>query len=480
MAFLDEIEKFLLNVSNSTVGTELSDILKMANDSDNITFDSDGLDEGVSKIWGKIFLILAYGVIIAISLFGNVLVCHVIIKNKRMRTVTNFFIANLAIADLLLTCINVPFNIARNLLDTWPFGSVMCHLLNFSLMVSSYVSTFTLLGIALDRQQVLLYPLSPRMSKPIGLFVLVIIWILAVGLSLPYGLYNKVQTVDFLLNKVKRCTSAFPHPSDQWEKYLTVTTLVLQYMMPLTVIAITYGRIVRKLWVRTHVGAVTENQQVSQQKAKRKSIKMLIVVVVVFALCWMPLNLYQVLADFNPHHFSSTSFFICHWIAISSTCYNPFVYCWLNEAFRSEVKSRFKCCLPKPKRVHPGVVIDGILLRSDRSYVRGRPKSSNSCQKNSINNRNGAVYKVGNDSSVREQSEELVFSVENGECQLSEVSLSGTTTISGALETVLELPELGDITLEESTDPCVSDNEEEQTQSSLNSPVHENDDSVTM
>ena len=37
-------------------------------------------------------------------------------------------------------------------------------------------------------------------------------------------------------------------------------------------------------------------------------------------------------------------FFVCHWVAISSTCYNPFVYCWLNENFREEVKSRFRWC----------------------------------------------------------------------------------------------------------------------------------------
>ncbi|XP_052773852.1 G-protein coupled receptor 83-like [Mya arenaria] len=440
MAFLDDLEKLIYGDVNTTGVPQIKELLKFANESRNASFHREELDEEESNVCGRVFLILAYSIIVAISLFGNTLVCHVVFKNKRMRTVTNIFIANLAVSDLLLTCINVPFNIARNLMENWPFGSAMCHMMNFSLMVSSYVSTFTLLGIALDRQQVLMYPLNPRISKPIGIVVITVIWMVAIGLSVPFGVYNKVQTVDFFFKKVKRCTSDFPTPRDKWDKYLTITTFLLQFIIPLTVIGITYGRIARKLWVRTHVGAVTENQHVSQQKAKRKSIKMLMVVVVVFALCWMPLNLYQVIADFNPYYFSSTSFFICHWIAISSTCYNPFVYCWLNEAFREEVKSRFKCCFPKSKRVHPGVIIDGVLFRSDRSYQRQISKIPSTNRRASIPNLPNALYKLHNDISTKERSDELILSPDNGTSE-SDVLISGAT-ISGALETVLEFPEL--------------------------------------
>ena len=436
MAFIDELEDLLLG--NSSV------LLNMTKDTKNLTFNPHILEEG-RYMFGEVFLLVAYGVLIIISLFGNTLVCHVVLRNRRMHTVTNFFIANLAISDLLLTLINVPFNIARNLLDEWPFGVVMCHLLNFSLMVSVYVSTFTLMGIALDRQQVLLYPLNPRMSKPFGLVVLALIWSVAICLSLPFGIYNKVQTVDFVLNKVRRCTPSFPPPSERWERYLTVITLILQYVIPLAIIAITYGRIVRKLWVRSHVGAVTQNQQMSQQKAKRKSIKMLIVVVVVFALCWMPLNVYQILTDFHPNvevfHYNSTVFFICHWIAISSTCYNPFVYCWLNENFRAEVKSRFKCCFMRPKRVHPGTEIDGILMRADRAYRRRQSKSlvSSSCTIKSAVIQNGKCldkYRVEMDIPTREQIEHLT---EVSPC--SETSLSFISGGSTPLERVKEFVE---------------------------------------
>lgn len=59
----------------------------------------------------RALLIVAYSVIIVISLFGNVVVCHVVIKNKRMHSVTSLFIMNLAIADILITLLNTPFTL---------------------------------------------------------------------------------------------------------------------------------------------------------------------------------------------------------------------------------------------------------------------------------------------------------------------------------------------------------------------------------
>ncbi|ESO82243.1 hypothetical protein LOTGIDRAFT_55047, partial [Lottia gigantea] len=287
----------------------------------------------------KAVLILAYSILAVISIFGNSLVCYVICKNKRLYTPTNFFLANLAVSDLLITCINIPFNIARNLLTEWPFGDILCHLVNFSLIVSVYVSTYTLTVIALDRHRVIVEPFNSKMSKTSSLFILLTIWLFAISLALPYGIYNTVEEVTYFVATVKRCHSRFP--SDVFEQYLSVVTLFLQYFIPLTIIGIAYGRIVHKLWLRTHVGAVTEYQQMSQARSKRKSIKLLIAVVIVFALCWLPINLYHILTDFHPDaevfHYNSRVFFICHWIAVSSTCYHPFVYCWLNENFRREV-----------------------------------------------------------------------------------------------------------------------------------------------
>ncbi|XP_050397295.1 G-protein coupled receptor 83 [Patella vulgata] len=328
------------------------------------------------KTFRNSVLIIAYSLLCVISIFGNSLVCYVICKNKRLHTATNYFIANLAVADLLVTCVNVPFNIARNILDEWPFGDFICHLVNFSLMVSVYVSTYTLTAIALDRHRVVLKPFTPRMSKTVSAVILVFIWLLAIMLSLPYGIFNRVKTVRLFITSVRRCRSEYPDPNILFKQYLTVITFCLQYVGPLTLIGLAYGRIVRKLWVRTHVGAVTHMQQISQARAKKKSIKLLVTVVVVFAICWLPLNLYHLLTNLHPNvivfQYNSTVFFICHWIAICSTCFNPFIYCWLNETFREELFDKLRWCLKRSFKIHPGTLFEGKLVRQNRIRFRSR------------------------------------------------------------------------------------------------------------
>ncbi|GIY20379.1 putative G-protein coupled receptor 83 [Caerostris extrusa] len=84
-----------------------------------------------------------------------------------------------------------------------------------------------------------------------------------------------------------------------------------------------------------------------------QTIKMLVLVVILFALCWLPLNTFNLIREFNATAFiqksvtHSTVFFICHWLAMSSVCYNPFIYCWLNEHFRAGAVN----CLPCMKNV---------------------------------------------------------------------------------------------------------------------------------
>lgn len=73
----------------------------------------------------------AYSIIFFVSLFGNLMVCHIIITNRKLHTFTNCFIANLSVSDLVMTLINVPFGVTRIVLDSWPFGSFFCSFLPF-------------------------------------------------------------------------------------------------------------------------------------------------------------------------------------------------------------------------------------------------------------------------------------------------------------------------------------------------------------
>uniref|UniRef100_A0A182P264 G-protein coupled receptors family 1 profile domain-containing protein n=1 Tax=Anopheles epiroticus TaxID=199890 RepID=A0A182P264_9DIPT len=72
-------------------------------------------------------------------------------SHRRMRTVTNYFLLNLSVADLLMSSLNCSFNFIFMLNSDWPFGSVYCTINNFMANMSVASSVFTLVAISFDR-----------------------------------------------------------------------------------------------------------------------------------------------------------------------------------------------------------------------------------------------------------------------------------------------------------------------------------------
>ncbi|XP_048745367.1 G-protein coupled receptor 83-like [Ostrea edulis] len=366
---MDDIEKILNSMDNETLHDIFPDEFK--NSTNLEYFDSDPTTQAL--------LISVFSPLAVMTFICNIIVCFVVGKNKKMRTVTNVFIVNMSVSDLILVSLNVSLNIARHLAREWTLGNLLCHMLNFSLMLSVYVSTFTLTAIALDRHQVLLYPLQPRITKTISYIIIFAIWFFSILFALPYGIFTKVAETDFILAKLKRCTTVFPQPADRWEQALTIATAVLQFFLPVVVITIAYTRVIQKLWLRTHLGVVTETQRRMEIQKKRKSIKLLVAVVIVFTVCWAPINFYHLLTDLHPNRitfkYDSAAFFVCHWIAVCSSCINPILYCWMNQSFRKEIRKHvtcLKCTISKRNCSHE---VDELFTRETHFRNRHEQRS---------------------------------------------------------------------------------------------------------
>uniref|UniRef100_A0A3B1K013 G protein-coupled receptor 83 n=1 Tax=Astyanax mexicanus TaxID=7994 RepID=A0A3B1K013_ASTMX len=285
----------------------------------------------------KALLAAAYSIIIIISLIGNTAVCHVVMKTKRMRSVTSIFIVNLAVADILITILNTPFTLVRFVYSTWVFGKAMCHVSRFAQYCSVHVSVLTLVAIAIDRHQVVMHPMKQRMSWLQGVVWVAVIWVMASCFSLPHAIYQTLLRFEFKVRMV--CLPNFPHPSDLFWKYLDLTTFILLFVLPLATISVAYIVVAKKVWMRNAIGDVTLAQSMAHRRRKKMTMKMLMAVVVVFAVCWFPLNCYVVLLSSKVIEANNGLYFTFHWLAMSSTCYNPFIYCWLNHSFRAELRS---------------------------------------------------------------------------------------------------------------------------------------------
>ena len=328
------------------------------------------------KIFENVFVQASFSIfyiaIFVIGIFGNVLVCYVVCRNKAMHTVTNFFITNLALSDILLCCLAIPFTPLYTFIGRWIFGKAMCHLLTCSQGISVYISTLTLTSIAMDRFVVIIYPFRHRMKLSTCICLITAIWICSLVLTLPYGMYMSLNTDK--QSNVSFCEENWP--SENTRKIYGTITVCLQFILPFLIIAICYILVSIKLNDRAKAkpGSKTSKKEEADRDRKKRTNRMLISMVAVFGISWLPLNLVNIFTDYYDikSDYLTLLFFLAHCVAMSSTCYNPFLYAWLNENFRKE----FKQVLPFFHRSsYQNGCYNSRAFRADRTFCNGNNES---------------------------------------------------------------------------------------------------------
>ena len=101
--------------------------------------------------WQQVVFFLAFIVIFLVASVGNVIVIWIVLAHKRMRTVTNYFLVNLAVADFMISVFNMFLNFTFMMYQDWWFGLFFCKFSWFIAPCSTSVSVLTLMNIAVDR-----------------------------------------------------------------------------------------------------------------------------------------------------------------------------------------------------------------------------------------------------------------------------------------------------------------------------------------
>ncbi|CAN7995228.1 unnamed protein product, partial [Ixodes hexagonus] len=113
--------------SNVTPMSDITDVTSVS----NVTLEDSGGHDIPPGPEDVILRITLYSVIFVFAVVGNVLVLVTLVQNKRMRTVTNVFLVNLAVSDLLLGVLCMPFTLVGSLLRNFVFGDIMCRLIPY-------------------------------------------------------------------------------------------------------------------------------------------------------------------------------------------------------------------------------------------------------------------------------------------------------------------------------------------------------------
>ncbi|XP_062917584.1 galanin receptor 2b-like [Mobula hypostoma] len=291
---------------------------------------------------GRIIVPVIFSLIFLLGTVGNGLVLAVLLRNGQMSSsTTNLFILNLSVADLFFIIFCVPFQATIYTLDGWLFGSFMCKAVHFFIYLTMYASGFILAAVSVDRYLAIRYPLKSRDLRTArnALIAIGIIWALSIILAGPYLSYYQIV----LYKGVPICVPVW---EDSRRKIMDVSSFVFGYAIPVIILSFAYTRTIKYLWT-----SVDPIETISEgKKAKRKVTKMIIIVAVLFCLCWLPHHVLIMCFWFGNFPFNKATFafrLISHCMSYANSCLNPIVYALISKHFRKRFKQVFTCLLQK-------------------------------------------------------------------------------------------------------------------------------------
>uniref|UniRef100_A0A3B4G2N4 Neuropeptide Y receptor type 1-like n=2 Tax=Haplochromini TaxID=319058 RepID=A0A3B4G2N4_9CICH len=301
------------------------------------------------SVGGATFLIVAYSAVIAIGLLGNAGLVFIIARQQELRNVTNILIANLSCSDILMCIVCLPVTVIYTLMDRWVLGEALCKVTPFVQCMSVTVSVFSLVLIALERHQLILHPTGWSPAAGHSYLAVGLTWLVACFISLPFLSFNILtndpfQNISLPANPFRDhliCMELWP--SDKHRLAYTTSLLIFQYCLPLLLVLLCYLRIFLRLRRRRDM-----LERSRRTRGAQRINVMLLAIVIAFALCWLPLNVFNTLFDWHhqalPDCQHDTVFSACHLTAMASTCINPIVYGFLNSNFQRELKLTLQRC----------------------------------------------------------------------------------------------------------------------------------------
>uniref|UniRef100_A0A182P2I5 G-protein coupled receptors family 1 profile domain-containing protein n=1 Tax=Anopheles epiroticus TaxID=199890 RepID=A0A182P2I5_9DIPT len=304
------------------------------------------------SILGTVLLTVAYALVFILGLLGNISVVIVVKKSTMMRSPTNRFIVNLAYADLLVNFLCLPFTLIGNLYPAWILGVFFCKGVSYLQGVSVSASVNTLMAISIERCFAISFPISGTITTRQYRLIVTIIWFIALSINLPWLFVFTLSPIEIPGSLGQICTELWPsRASESW--YFLFANLFFCYLGPLIVISICYVIIWKNVAYRNLPREMIINRRNEVfNRSKVKVIKMVFVVIITFAISWLPLYVIfcyikfagDLLNDETAQSYILSILPVAQWLGASNSCINPIVYAFMNRKFRAGFKKLFHSC----------------------------------------------------------------------------------------------------------------------------------------
>ncbi|XP_019720840.1 alpha-1A adrenergic receptor-like, partial [Hippocampus comes] len=314
---------------------------------------------------------------IAFAIVGNLLVILSVVCNRHLRTPTNYFIINLAIADLLLSTTVLPVSATLEILDYWVFGRIFCDIWAAVDVLCCTASIMSLCVISIDRYIGVRYPLQYPVivTERRALLAMLAVWILAIVISIgPLLGWKQPPSQDDTECVITE------------EPFYALFSSLGSFYIPLAVILAMYCRVyvvAKRTTKNLEAGVMKERQQDSNEltlrihcrnqqiqdlcaaskgggassagrctltvkllkfSREKKAAKTLGVVVGMFILCWLPFFLALPISSFNRNLRPPETFFkVIFWLGYFNSCLNPIIYPCYSREFKQAFIRILRC-----------------------------------------------------------------------------------------------------------------------------------------
>ncbi|XP_078391588.1 C-C chemokine receptor type 4-like [Cetorhinus maximus] len=293
---------------------------------------------GSAKIFGESCLPVIYSLVFVFGLPGNILVLWTLLKQKLLKNMTDIYLFNLALCDLLFV-ITLPFW-AYSAANEWIWGDACCKIINVCYILGYSGAVMFIILISIDRYLAIVHAVSPVRARTVrcGIISSGVMWCVAMFTSLPTMINNKVDNIDGRIV----CHTFFPSESSRWKLLSLFSANVLGFFIPFAIMVFCYTRIIQTLLK-------------NKSSKKHRAIKVIFIVVIVFFVFWTPHNIVMFLESLRELHILtgcelSIRLIITQQITESITfvhcCLNPIIYAFLGERFRLHLRRVFHTCLP--------------------------------------------------------------------------------------------------------------------------------------
>ncbi|KAK6328106.1 hypothetical protein J4Q44_G00000840 [Coregonus suidteri] len=318
----------------------------------------------------KTTFVIMYATIFALALVGNSLVVYIVVLKRAMQTATNIFICSLAVSDLLITFFCIPFTLLQNISSEWLGGVLVCKTIPFVQTTAIVTGILTMTCIAVERYQGIVYPLKMRRQytpkrayKMLGL-----VWSASVVVGSPMLFVQQLEVkYDFLYDHHHVCCQ------ERWlslthRQVYTTFIMVALFLMPMAAMLFLYTRIGIELWIRKRVGdssvlSTMNHREVNKiSRKKKRAVKMMITIVLLFTVCWAPFHTVHMLFEYNDLEKNSDEVTMNMIVAVvqaigfSNSFNNPIIYAFMNENFKKSCVATLSRCLRKPSNHRGGAV----------------------------------------------------------------------------------------------------------------------------